>query len=64
VPPLIAMALSLDRPHVELHQLQTIYSVADLYDLIEVGTVLSRNRRTLQAAAERERDRQRQMAGG
>lgn len=39
------MALSLERPVVTLRDLQTDYGLEDLYDLIEVGMVLSENRR-------------------
>lgn len=44
---MIALALTLERPVVTLHELQTVYGVEDLYDLLEVGLVNAHNARVV-----------------
>lgn len=45
-------------PRVTLHELQTVYSLEDLYDLIEVGAVRSHNEwRDMRRLEEQERQR-------
>jgi hypothetical protein len=43
----------MDRPAVTLHELRTVYSLRDLYDLIEVYLVNAHNRRIARKLAER-----------
>jgi hypothetical protein len=45
VPRVIALAITMDRPRVSLLELQTVYSIEDLYDLLEVGAVTAYNER-------------------
>jgi hypothetical protein len=52
---MIAWALSMRRPVVSLIDLQTVYGVEDLYDLIEVGMVNTHNERVAEAEARRRR---------
>jgi hypothetical protein len=42
---MIAWAISMERPSVTLIDLQTVYSVEDLYNLLEVGMVNAHNDR-------------------
>lgn len=51
----------MERPAVMLHELQTVYGLQDLYDLIEIGAVDAHNRRL---SARREEDRLKQLDGG
>lgn len=53
----------MENPRVTLAELQTIYGVEDLYDLLEVGAVRAHNERlAAKRAAERER-REREARG-
>jgi hypothetical protein len=55
------LALTLDQPRVTLIELQTVYSLQDLYDVIEVGMVRAHNEYALAKwHAEQERRRQQQ----
>jgi hypothetical protein len=47
------MALSADRPHVTLAELQTVYGLEDLYDMLEVYLTNAHNARI--AAKQQER---------
>jgi hypothetical protein len=47
----------MEYPRVTLHELQTVYSLEDLYDLLEVGTFRALNERLAYERAERERER-------
>ena len=53
VPPLIGLALSFGTPRVTLAELQTVYGLEDLYDMLEVYLVNASNARV--AAKRRER---------
>lgn len=44
---MIAYALSMRRPLVTLHELQTVYSLRDLYDMVEVNQVNLHNERLI-----------------
>lgn len=44
---MIALVLSFDHPIVTLHELQTVYSLEDLYKLLEVGLVNAHNARVI-----------------
>jgi hypothetical protein len=44
----------MEQPRVTLHELQTVYSLEDLYDLLEVGTYRAHNEWLAQQRAERE----------
>jgi hypothetical protein len=54
------MVLAGDRPKATLHELQTVYGLRDLYDLIEVVLVENHNDRTIARHREREARRPRQ----
>ena len=55
------MALLMEQPRVTLIELQTVYGLEDLYDLLEVGTVNAHNMRLARKRAEREqREREQQ----
>jgi hypothetical protein len=56
VPTLIAIALSAGQPHVTLRELQTVYSLEDLYDLVEVYLVNAHNARLIAKHRARERE--------
>lgn len=49
------MVIQMDHPRVTLAELQTVYSLEDLYDLLEVGMVRSHNERL--SLRRREKDR-------
>lgn len=50
----------MEQPRVSLHELQTVYSLQDLYDLLEVGSVRAHNERML---VKRQAERERQTRG-
>lgn len=56
VPTSIASAVLMEQPRVSLHELQTVYSLRDLYDLLEVGAVRAHNERVI-AVRRAEQDR-------
>lgn len=47
------MVLALERPVVTLRDLQTDYGLEDMYDILEVGMVLSENRRRIRQYEDR-----------
>jgi hypothetical protein len=49
--------LSADRPRVTLYELQTIYGLEDLYDLLEIVSVDVENERIVAEWREKQRDR-------
>lgn len=53
VSPLIGLALSCGNPRVTLHELQTVYGLEDLYDMLEVCLVNSHNERILAKVREK-----------
>ena len=59
VPASIASALSMDRPVVTLRDLQTDYSVEDLYDLLEVYMVNKHNERVVMEMMKRQAETKR-----
>jgi len=59
VPASIASALSMDRPAVTLRDLQTDYSVEDLYDLLEVYMVNKHNERVVMEMMKRQAETKR-----
>jgi hypothetical protein len=44
----------MERPRVTLHELQTVYSLEDLYNLIELGAVRAHNDRAAQKRHEQD----------
>ena len=54
VAPKVARILLSERPRVTLHELQTVYSLEDLYDLIEIAEVDGYNRRLIWRRQEEE----------
>lgn len=53
----------MEQPRVTLHELQTVYSLRDLYDLLEVGAVRAHNERVI-AVRRAEQDRKEREARG
>ena len=47
VSPLVGAVISGESPKATLHECQTVYSVEDLYDLLEVVNVDAHNQRVL-----------------
>lgn len=55
----------MERPTVTLHELQTIYGVEDLYNLLEIGAVNAHNARVVAKIQERrQKEAMRAMQGG
>jgi hypothetical protein len=53
IPPSIAIVISAEMA--TLHELDTVYGVEDLYDMLEIITVDGENRRRMNKAQERKR---------
>lgn len=64
VPRLIAFVLTMERPQVTLHELQTVYSLEDVYKLIEVGMVDAHNARLVAKRQQEEMRRLQMLQGG
>lgn len=54
---MVGLALSCDQPRVTLAELQTVYGLEDLYDLLEVYMVNAHNARVAAERRKRERER-------